>query len=237
MKFWFTSASLPAVDAVGRQLALSGSSGGALSRLCKRLLRAEAQCADAMQATMKLRGVLEMDGTSVRHKRSSSIGSGLGFSSEQRVQRELALFDLGLATAKNWGKPPPESYAKITAVQALDMMEVRSGKRGHVSTLVVTDGAPCYPRLCKERRLLHRAVNHSKGEFSKIDRVGRSRVDIHTGGIDAIWKECKRAIPGNLAAGSPYIPLYMKAFQWRFCQKLSRNLLRDTGFALSSATV
>ena len=41
---------------------------------------------------------------------------------------------------------------------------------------------------------------------------------------------------GNLAAGSPYIPLYMKAFQWRFCQ-LSRNLLRDTGFALSSATV
>ena len=50
----------------------------------------------------------------------------------------------------------------------------------------------------------------SKGEFSRIDRVGSSRVDIHTGGIDAIWKECKRASPGKLAAGSPYIPLYVK---------------------------
>ena len=96
--------------------------------------------------------------------------------------------------------------------------------------------APCYRRLCKERRLLHRSVNHSKGEFSRIHRVGSSRVDIHTGGIDAIWKECKRAIPGNLAGGSPYIPLYVKAFQWRFCHKLSRDLLQHTGFALSSAT-
>ena len=34
-------------------------------------------------------------------------------------------------------------------------------------------------------------MNHSKGEFSRMDRVGRSRVDIHTGGIDAIWKECR----------------------------------------------
>ena len=97
-------------------------------------------------------------------------------------------------------------------------------------------GLPCYRRLCKERRLLHRSVNHSKGEFSRIHRVGSSRVDIHTGGIGAIWKECKRASPGNLAAGSPYIPLYVKAFQWRFCHKLSRDLLQDTGFALSSAT-
>ena len=42
--------------------------------------------------------------------------------------------------------------------------------------------------------------------------------------------------PANLAAGSPYIPMYVKAFQWRFCNKLSSDLLRDTGFALSTAT-
>ena len=151
------------------------------------------------------------------------------------ARRKLALFDLGAATAENWGKPPPESYAKIMAVQALDRVEVHSGKGGHATTLVVTDGAPCYKRLCQEKRVLHRYVNHSKGEFSRTEKVGRCHIDVHTGGIDAIWKECKKGIPANLAAGSPHIPHYVRAFQWRFSNKQSRDLLRDTGFALSAA--
>ena len=80
-------------------------------------------------------------------------------------------------------------------------------------------------------------MNHSKGESSRIEKVlvGRSHIDIHTGGIDAIWKECKKAIPANLAARSPKTR-YVKAFQWRFSNKQSSDLLRDTGFALSAAT-
>ena len=37
-------------------------------------------------------------------------------------------------------------------------------KCGHKSILV-TDGAPCYPKLTSEHGLLHEACNHSKGIF------------------------------------------------------------------------
>ena len=38
-------------------------------------------------------------------------------------------------------------------------------------TILVSDGARCYPKLAREMKVLHRSVDHSHGVFQKWDRV------------------------------------------------------------------
>jgi len=56
-------------------------------------------------------------------------------------------------------------------------------KHGRKSILV-TDGAPCYPKLTSENNLLHEACNHSKGIFCIKKKKQWGTLLVHTGGID-----------------------------------------------------
>ena len=69
-------------------------------------------------------------------------------------------------------------------------------KRGRKSILV-TDGAPCYPKLTSEHRLLHEACNHSKGIFWIIEKKEWGNLLVHTGGIDGMWKISKGAVSSS----------------------------------------
>ena len=64
---------------------------------------------------------------------------------------------------------------------------------------MVTDGAPCYPSLTVKFGWRHEACNHSKGICCIKKRIGNKTVLIRTGGVDAMWRLSKSAIPCSLA--------------------------------------
>ena len=112
--------------------------------------------------------------------------------------------------------PEPDGFAELRPLFRVNAHTLDA----YVSGLCV-DVRDTVQRFVVETTLqVERSWVNSKGAFSSIGRVCRSRVGIHTGGIDAIWKQCKKAIPSKRAAGSPHIPKYMQAFRWRFCKKL-----------------
>lgn len=146
--------------------------------------------------------------------------------SGNKRSRKLVLWDIGVATAKRHGKPPPESFAKISKTGACN--SITTTHTGYKS-LLCSDGAPCYPKVASSFGCLHRSVNHSKGEFNRTDRLrfdGRKqRIDVHTGTIDAAWHQLKDAIPSSLAAQSPKISVYIRAKQFRMVNAHEENLM------------
>ena len=64
---------------------------------------------------------------------------------------------------------------------------------------LVTDGAPCYPKLTSESNLGHEACNHSKGIFciKKGEKIWGTLL-VHTVGIDGTWwKVSKGAVSSS----------------------------------------
>ena len=233
VSLWFLNTSHPTTDMLGKQLGVSASSGGALDRLVHVLLKHEAAVAVRMQSDMQLRGIIEADGTSVRHWQSGGclhyhqwFGMIERNPSGNKRSRKLVLWDIGVATAKRHGKPPPESFAKISRTGACN--SITTTHTGYKS-LLCSDGAPCYPKVASSFGCLHRSVNHSKGEFNRTDRLrfdGRKqRIDVHTGTIDAAWHQLKDAIPSSLAAQSPKISVYIRAKQFRMVNAHEENLM------------
>ena len=131
-------------------------------------------------------------------------------------QRRLLLWDLGSATSRAEGKPPPESYDKIVRVGAMNhLVPIENRKR----TMLLTDGARCYPRLAGDSGVLHACVAHSNGQFVAQAWRGQEKISVHTGTIDAIWNSLKSWIPNSLTSQSPDLMMYVKAWQWRFVNK------------------
>ena len=94
------------------------------------------------------------------------------------------VYDLGVAGAAKSGKPPPESASRIRATGALQC--VQPTHKCNQKSILVTDGAPCYPKLTSEHNLLHEACNHSKGIFCITKKKKWGNLLVHTGGIDGI---------------------------------------------------
>ncbi len=133
--------------------------------------------------------------------------------------------------SKSVSKPPPESFSKIRACDAMSFLTKTSAGQ---KSLLCTDGAPCYPRLAKECGALHHYVNHSAGEFARPEWYLRKRVSVHTGTIDSVWAQLKRCIPNNLRSTSKDIPLYIRMWQWRHWHSSQHaSLLTLTSKALS----
>ena len=89
-----------------------------------------------------------------------------------------------------------------------------------------TDGAACYPRACAELGVTHRSVSHARGEFNRREKLySRGCVDIHTGMIDAVWKELKKYVPTSINNEPPVLNVYVKQFQWRFCHRHEKDLV------------
>ena len=151
----------------------------------------------------------------------------------QRWQRQVSFWDIKVATAKRGGKPPPESAARILDSQALTFLKKSPGKQN----LLITDGAPCYPGLSHKFGWRHEACSHSKGLFCVKKRISNKRILIHTGGVDAMWRLSKSAIPCSLSTRSnghvnPKLMRSIRVWQWRWMNSKTKSLMEVTGQAL-----
>ena len=77
-------------------------------------------------------------------------------------------------------------------------------------------------------------------------RRGREVIQAHTGTIDQVWTGCKAFIPKQLGSQSELIEVYLRAFQWRYVNRLTLirtktinqlNLLRKWRRKQSAQTV
>ena len=134
----------------------------------------------------------------------------------------MLLWDIGAAKSSLEGKPPPESLAKIYKCEAQKHI-VSVEKR--TRTMLLTDGARCYPTFAKGLGLLHEAVAQNRGEFVRDVTRNREKLKAHTGTIDAAWTSCKKIVPKSLHARSADLILYCKMWQWRFIHKY-KNLAK-----------
>ena len=195
---------------------------------------------------MTCAGDLECDATTVRKWRHRGSGENVYYQifallrrHQPGLQRRFVnLFELPLVRAKAGGKPPPESMARIEASGALESIG-RYDSRGF-KTLLIADGARCYPRLARQKRLLLRQCNHSKGLFSLRTQVGRrGKTLVHTGGVDSFWKIAKKSLPDSLASRegghvrNKTLWRYLRAFQWRW-EKTGTPLLEATAAKLAT---
>ena len=104
---------------------------------------------------------------------------------------------------------------------------------------VTSLGAPCYPSLSHKFGWRHEACNHSKGLFCVKKRISNKTVMIHTGGVDAMWRLSKSAIPCSLPTRSnghvnPKLMRSIRVWQWRWMNSTTKGLMEVTGQALKN---
>ena len=104
----------------------------------------------------------------------------------------MLLWDIGVALSRSEGKPPPESFARIKKCGSFAHVAHMSNRK---RTMLLTDGATCYPKMSKELNLLHQSVAHNRGQFTRTVYRGREKIVCHTGTIDAAWSALKDYIP------------------------------------------
>ena len=151
--------------------------------------------------------------------------------------RRFQIYDLGVAAASKSGKPPLEIAARIRATGAWQCA-LPTHKLGRKSILV-TDGAPCYPKPTSENNLLHEACNHSKGTFCINKKKTWGNLLVHTGGgIDGMCKISKGAVSTSWStrkdgAVNPQLLQGIRMWQWRWQHGNRTDFLSLTGHALS----
>jgi hypothetical protein len=59
------------------------------------------------------------------------------------------------ADSKAFGKPPPESFGRISKTQFVRQVLQTTASSGR--TCLISDGAPAYVKLCPRMKVLHRA--------------------------------------------------------------------------------
>ena len=84
-------------------------------------------------------------------------------------RRQMYLYSLGNNKVQRNGKPPPESRKRLLECNAFS--DISSKTKGGSTSVVITDGAPVYPRLCKDQKLKHLSCNHSKGIFCTTKKI------------------------------------------------------------------
>ena len=153
------------------------------------------------------------------------------FGALQRGTRKINLYRLKDADSRSYGKPPPESFDRITKTEFAS--QVQTWKPGFGGTCLISDGAPAYLKLCPRMNLLHRACCHSNGQFVVQSRFHGQKLSMHTGGIDSAWKLCKAAVPSSVGTKTAdgfnaKIDPYFRSWQWRWKNALCPDLLKKT---------
>lgn len=143
---------------------------------------------------------------------------------------------LGHCKGANFGRPPLESYQKI---RACGFFEDAEG-----GFVLVSDGAPCYPKTAHELKLVHRSCNHSQGQFVAKSKVHNKSFKAHSGGVDSAWQLLKESMPKNVSTRAKgtakfnrKIHTHIRAWQWQWrwgntavpnlCQKTAMAYLRQ----------
>ena len=68
---------------------------------------------------------------------------------------------------KDWGTSAREVFRHLSVRGASHMRPLETGQQ----SVLLTDGAKCYPKLAKASRMKHFAVNHARGEFARCVSV------------------------------------------------------------------
>ena len=155
---------------------------------------------------------------------------------EGQFRNIVHLYDLPVTDTCLGAKPPQESSTRILATKAMECVDARTeqGRR----TVLITDGAKAYPRLCQQFDLQHAFVSHSQGEFSRNQSRGCwPKLQIHTGSVDSIWQNIKDWVPNSLCAQrsgkvNSSLMTYCRQWQWRNAHVLCKDLMATTGKAL-----
>ena len=77
-----------------------------------------------------------------------------------------------------------------------------------------TDGAKAYKQLVSDG-FLHRAVNHSAGEFFRDENIKGKCITVHTNGIDGLWGRYTTWVATRYGVAAARSERYLKEFQWR----------------------
>jgi hypothetical protein len=155
---WFATSNRPTSEEIARTMGVSGQGCSAARRLGQVLLTAEAVCAERTQEKRKLSGLLEVDGTSIRKfvlPGTATLRYLQYFGALQRGKRCINLYRLQDADSKAFGKPPPESFGRISKTQFVRQVLQTTASSGR--TCLISDGAPAYVKLCPRMKVLHRA--------------------------------------------------------------------------------
>ena len=106
--------------------------------------------------------------------------------------------------------------------------------------ILVTDGAPCYPKLISENNMIHESCNHSKGIFCIKKRKKWGTLLVHTSGIDMYrWYEetfQRCSIKWSARKGgavNPQLLQGIRIWQRRWHHGNYKDFLSLTGHALS----
>ena len=83
-------------------------------------------------------------------------------------------------------------------------------------TMLLTDGATCYPKMARETKTLDEWIAHNCGEFENTVYRGMEKISCHAETIDAAWSAVKDFTPNSLCSKSKDLLLYVKCWQWRY---------------------
>ncbi|CAL1163173.1 unnamed protein product [Cladocopium goreaui] len=222
----------PTLEAMASNLGHGGQSKSSLQKIRSALLTFEAEAAKKRQHKRKLRGIVEADATSLRKlklPRTTTLRYFQAFGVASRDSREVQLYDLGFADAQNYGKPPVESARAIEGVGGLNGV-IREG------TILCSDGARCYPKLCRTKKIKHFCCSHRQSQFNVKKRWQGKTIDVHTGTIDNVWRLIKGSLPKTLHTKSATNPTllngkiwtHVRAWQWRWENSSHKNLSKLT---------
>ena len=99
-------------------------------------------------------------------------------------------------------------------------------------TILCSDGARCYPKLCRTRKIKHFCCSHRQSQFNVKKKWQGKTIDVHTGTIDNVWRLIKGSLPKTLHTKSATNPTllngkiwtHVRAWQWRWENSSHKNL-------------
>ena len=128
-------------------------------------------------------------------------------------RRPMLVWDIRVVKAQKEGKQPPESYSRAKKFGSFEHLKPMANRE---RTMLLTDGATCYPKMARETKVLHEWVAHNRGEFDKTVYRGAEKISCTDETIDAAWSAVKDFIPNSLFSKSTDLLLYVKCWQWRY---------------------
>ena len=172
------------------------------------LLEREALTGYHAMKSMKLRGVVEADGTALRlYKRGGHNHFvalwGLVERPKSASMPRLLVYMVPVKKVSPNSVCPVECREDVLNTEGLkSILPCQRGGR-KVESLLISDGAKLYGKLAAEHGMRHQFVVHSRGEWSrKHNSRAHGRLQINTGLIDQRWSNIKAFLPKSLTAGS-----------------------------------
>jgi transposase-like protein len=90
--------------------------------------------------------------------------------------------------------------------------------------VVMTDDSAIYPLMLKEKKIPHRVVTHSKGEYVRYTKSG----PIHTNTVESAFSLLKRGIVGTYHQLSvKHLQSYCNEFAWRFNRRKEQSVMHS----------